>query len=265
MNKIKSFLNDLWNILRLPEMLILPGNLAFYLILSVAPIITLFGLIASYLSISTGSIASFIQSVFPSQIVEIIMPFLNRVDTGNIIVMILGFFVASNGADSIIVASNILYKNSNQNYIFRRIKAFVVTFWLLVLFVITLLFIAFGNLILSKVMIGSIGKFINNYYLIINIIKYLISIFTIFIAIKIVYTMSLNIKSKYVNKGAIFSTLSIVLITSCYSFYVTNTSKYDLLYGSLSNIVILMFLIYLISYVIVLGIAINHNYYKNNN
>ena len=31
MKRIKRFLIELWNLLRLPEMLILPGNLAFFL------------------------------------------------------------------------------------------------------------------------------------------------------------------------------------------------------------------------------------------
>lgn len=45
--RVKNILTKLYNIIRKPEMLILPGNLAFFLVLSVFPIIILIGLIAS--------------------------------------------------------------------------------------------------------------------------------------------------------------------------------------------------------------------------
>ena len=56
-----------------------------------------------------------------------------------------------------------------------------------------------------------------------------------------------KIKSKYVNYGALFATLSILLLTGGYSFYVTNIANYDVIYGSLANIAILMLLVYFIS------------------
>lgn len=50
--RVKNILTKLYNIIRKPEMLILPGNLAFFLVLSVFPIIILIGLIASTFSLS---------------------------------------------------------------------------------------------------------------------------------------------------------------------------------------------------------------------
>ncbi len=137
MKKVKKFIVDLWHVLRLPEMLILPGNLAFFLILSLAPIISLFGMIASSLSLSTDMIVDFISGAFPEQIMEIIEPFFNGsgLSVSNIIFVIVGFYIASNGPDSIITASNVLYKTENKNYIYRRVKAIFMTIWILILFV----------------------------------------------------------------------------------------------------------------------------------
>ena len=69
------------------------------------------------------------------------------------------------------------------------------------------------------------------------------------------------IPSKNMNKGALFTTLSWLLITSIYSIYVTNFADYSLFYGSLANIVILMIWIYILSYTLVIGIAINSDDY----
>ena len=71
-----------------------------------------------------------------------------------------------------------------------------------------------------------------------------------------------KIKSKYVNYGALFATIAIIVISTIYSAYVNDIAHYDIIYGSLANIIILMLLVYFISYVIILGIAINSNYYK---
>jgi len=272
LKKIKSYIIDLWNMLRLPEMQILPGNLAFFLMLSLAPLITLFGFIVSFFPVSVEGLTNFFGSVLPNDVINILMPFLNGdgLDASNIIFMIIVFYTASNGTDSLITASNILYENKDDNYIKRKIKALFMNVWLLLLFVFILLIMAFGSFILTKILAFSvIGKFILNNYLIITAFKLLLAFLTIFITIKIIYTMCLDgkIKSKYVNSGSLFATLSIMIVTSIYSFYVTNIAHYDIIYGSLSSIVVLMFLIYFISYIIVLGIAINCNYYKsiNNN
>mgnify|MGYP001853068342 CR=1 FL=1 len=265
---MKKFLTNLWHVLRLPEMLILPGNLAFFLILSLAPIVSLFGMVASSLSLSTSSIVNYISNLFPEEVVDIILPFFDGVNVTNILFVIIGFFVASNASDSLIIASNILYKCQNKNYIYRRIKALFMTFWLLTLFIVTLIVLAFGSFILTKLLsFGILGEFISHNYIIIIIVKTIIAFFIIFLIIKILYTLAPDkkIKSKYVNYGSLFATIAIIFVTTFYSFYVNNIAHYDIIYGSLANIAILMLLIYLISYIIVLGIAINNNYYEMNN
>ena len=50
-------------------------------------------------------------------------------------------------------------------------------------------------------------------------------------------------------------------MTLIYSYYVANFSNYDIFYGGLTNIVIMMMWIYLISYIIVIGISINTHAY----
>ena len=267
MKKIKKFLIDLWHVLRLPEMLILPGNLLFFLILSLAPLISLFGLVASSLSLSTSSITNYVSNFLPKEVIEILLPFIDGsgINITNIVLVIIGFFVASNGPDSIITASNFLYKTENKNYIYRRVKAIFMTFWLLLLFVFVLIVLAFGSFILNKLLsFGVLGEFISNNYIIIILIKTVIAFIIIFITIKVIYTIAPDktIKSKYVNYGALFATFAIIIITTFYSIYVNNVAHYDIIYGGLANIAILMLLIYIISYIIVLGIAINHNYYE---
>lgn len=77
-------------------------------------------------------------------------------------------------------------------------------------------------------------------------------------------SFKLFISSKYMNKGAIFATGGFIISTAIYSYYVNNIADYSYMYGNLSNIIILMILVYVISYILVIGIAINANIYELN-
>ena len=116
MSKIKKNIINLYNILRLPEMLILPGNLAFFLILSLIPTISLIGIFASSLSLSTESLISYLSTSLPKEVYNILFSFINSTDLGttSLLFFVVGFYVSSNGPDSLITASNILYKYDNQ-------------------------------------------------------------------------------------------------------------------------------------------------------
>lgn len=267
MNKIKNGLKQIWQSIRKPEMLILPGNLAFFLVMSLIPTISFFGIVASLFSLSTDLLTNSLKDFFPSNVVEILLPFIDGSTLeASVFLAIIGFFLASNGPDSLIIASNSLYKVQNQGYIGRRIKALVMTIFMVLLFAFILLFLAFGNLILKWLMgFEIIGTFIQNTYAIIIFLKISVAFIFIFLMIKILYTLApdTKIKSKFVNRGALFSTIAILLVTSIYSYYVTNIANYDAIYGGLSNIIVLIFLIYLLSYIIVLGIAINSSYYNS--
>ena len=267
MEKLKTTIRKLFEIIKNPVMRILPGQLAFYLVLSIAPMITLIGSIASLLSISIDSIVDFITEVLPLEVTEILLPFISGqgLNMNVVIFMITGFVLASNGPHSIIIASNALYKVKNKNYIYSRIKAFFMTILLVNLFFISLVVLGFGNTILSWFLEWNLFSFITKeIYWIFVLLKWPIAFIVVFYVIKVLYTMAPDkkIPSKYMNRGAFFVTSTFTLVTAIYSYYVSNFANYNLFYGGLSNIIIIMIWIYIISYILVLGIAINATYYE---
>lgn len=265
--RVKNILTKLYNIIRKPEMLILPGNLAFFLVLSVFPIIILIGLIVSTFSLSLDSIVAFINENLPRQIFDIITTFISGkgIDFNVGFFTVTAFVLASNGPHSIIVTSNTLYNFEQGSYLNRRIKALILTILLVLLFIFIIVVLAFGNIIVKAIFEIGILKNLSSFaYSMFVYLKWPIAFFIIFFSIKLLYTIApdYNIPSRYVNKGAIFTTLGWILTTAIYSYYVTHFSKYDIFYGSLSNIIILMMYIYFLSYILVLGIAINSSSYE---
>ena len=51
-NRINRFIKRILITIKRPEMAILPGQLAFFFVLSLVPIISLIGVVASFLSVS---------------------------------------------------------------------------------------------------------------------------------------------------------------------------------------------------------------------
>ena len=267
MQRLKGYLKKLYDIIVIPSMSYLPGNLAFFLVLSIFPILTLIGVIASSFSINIDSLVNVIDKALPNNVALILADFIQGkgFDRNIGIFMIIGFFLASNGADAIILASNNLYGFPNSDYIKRRIKAMFIIILIILLFIFMLGFLAFGNhiieLLLQLIKDNNLANLISSLF---NILKWPFSIFIIFFNVKLIYTIAPDWKilSKHTTKGAIFTTIGWIIAIEIYSYWVSNFSNYDIFYGSLSNIVVLMLLTYIVSYILVIGIAINVRSYE---
>ena len=265
MVRLKNILKRLINIIKDPAMLFLPGNLAFFLVLSIFPLLTLVGVIASFFSISIN-IPSIID-IIPDNVVDILIPYTvgKGFDTNVGLFMIIGFIIASNGADALVLASNKLYDIPNSSFLKRRIKDLLLIFLIILLVLFLFAFLAFGNQILVFIM-----RYVENdnikylIYKIFLLLKYPFSMFIIYFNIKIIYTIAPDSKiySRTTTKGAIFTTISWTIATVIFGYYIKHFSHYGLFYGSLSNIIILILWIYILAYILVIGIAINSGQYN---
>jgi membrane protein len=265
----KRGLKKLWHLISMPEMSILPGQIAFFLVLSLIPIVSLIGIIGPVFSLNLSSITTFVKDSFPSDISNIILPLITGkgLDVNMVVFLIMSFFIASNGAYSIIVASNMLYgRDENKGALKRRIKSIFLTILIVILFIFILLVPAFGdrifNLLRNTDIIAS--NFKDSIYYLYILIKWPLSLFLIYFVIKLIYTIApdKDIKSKTVTCGAFIASILWILVTNVYSYYVSNLAHYDIFYGSLSNVIILMFWVYLLSFTFVLGMVINVSYQK---
>lgn len=259
-----SYINRLLKIIKKPEVNILPGQIAFFIVQSVVPLIALIGCICSMFSISIGSLVKPFLETVPTAVIEVLKPAFSNPGITVGISIIIGFVFASNGTYSIIVASNLLFDSNSGSYLKRRIKAFFMIFILVLLFFFMVVVLGLGNVILRFILsfefMSNISEFI---YTIFILVKWPVAIILIFFAIKLLYTMSTddNIPSRYMNKGAIFTTVCCIVLTGIYSYYASNIANYSKFYGNLSNLVILMIWVYMLSYIFVVGIAINSENY----
>ncbi len=261
--KVRGFWNNFITILKRPEMAILPGQLAFFFVLSVVPIITLIGYGATFFKVPMTLIGNFLETVFSKDVVNLIVPTIGSTEFSFsfIVLIIIGFYIASNGAKSIILTSNTIYGIENKKKINIRIKAIIMTIIIVLLFLFILIVPLFGDKIIELIKYIQIDtKVVKSIEVIFYFLKGPFSWLFMFIGIKIIYTMAPDkkIPSSSVNVGALFATICWILTTAIYSYYVNHFARYDLLFAGLSNIVILMLWVYLLATIFVYGLALNY-------
>ena len=94
--KVKKFVKNFLDVMWQPEMLVLPGQLAFFFILSVVPIFTLISYGATYLNLSINFIIEFISREFGSDIANLVVPAVTdtSIAKGFFITMFIGYIIA---------------------------------------------------------------------------------------------------------------------------------------------------------------------------
>jgi len=266
--RFRRFYKKLKETRNIPEMSILPGQLAFFLLLSIIPLFALIGVIATRFNISIESLINNYSNNIPKEVSDFLLDITKgkSININVIIFCISAFILASNGPNSMIVGSNLLYKIDNKDKLNRRVKAIFMTIVLVILFSFVLLVPAFGDQIIKLIKEAIDNKEINKTVNIVySVLKYPVSIFIIYFFIKLLYVMApdRSIASRNTTLGALFTTFGWILFTEIYSFYVREFAYYNIIYGSVANLIILFLWIYILSYIFVLGMALNVTYYEN--
>lgn len=261
MERVRKVFKNILEVIKKPEMRVLPGQLAFFFVLSLIPLIALIGAIASTFSISIETLEETFLSAIPGGVSEMLLSAVSGKGLNfNIVVFFISAFIlASNGPHSMIITSNEIYKIKSKDIVSRRLKAIVMTFILVCLLSFLLIGPVFGNTIFEVLKQYSNSTTIEVLYTIFKVLKYPLSIVMVYINIKLLYVIAPDkkIETATTTQGALFTTISWILATEIYSVYVGKFSRYDIFYGSISNILILLLWVYILSYIFVLGMAFN--------
>lgn len=95
--------------------------------------------------------------------------------------------------------------------------------------------------------------------LLFNIGHFIVTFLLIFLAIGLIYKYAPHVQKKWKirSPGAILATVLIMAFTYLFSYWVNNIASYNKVYGSLGSILILMFLVFVNSLVLLIGFELN--------
>lgn len=142
---------------------------------------------------------------------------------------------------------------------FRAVRTMLVTLFTIAF---ALVILGYGDLILTWVMdILSLGavqveKYSHNIWL---SLRWIVGFALYFLMVGYNYYIlpTKRVKFRQVLPGSIFASVGMLLVTLVYSKYTSNVANYDLLYGTLSSIVAILFWFYFLAWVMCLGILVN--------
>jgi membrane protein len=239
---------------------------AFNLVLSIFPaILFLFSLIP-YVPIPNLNqhIMNFLASAMPAGIYQDSLPTINDIigkPKANLLSFgfILTLYAATSGVMEIMNALNKCHHSPiERGFIRKRLVAvaltFIVTFGLL--FAITAVIV--GQFVLSQ--LDNWGLFISElYYLLLHTTRFIaaIGIFYIVVCAVYYYGPSTQYRERFFTIGAAFSSVGAIALTRVFSFYLSNFSTYNKLYGSIGTLIGFMLWIYLLTLLLLSGFEMN--------
>lgn len=255
-----------------------PG-LAYYFLLSIAPITLALSYLAGFLFTGSSYLTSVIKEYLPGEIADIILSAVTPNSSAAGLVSTIVFFIftlylASRGlytlikiadyASGSLEASNI--KEVPKNFLRRHLKAIILTLLLILIINIALVVMVFGkvglDMAVSFIDMSSISRLLYGLY---HILSYPLAIALIFMILVLLYARmpTERLRFREAVPGAAVAALGLVAASLGFEFYLNYFFKSNAIYGALSGIIVLILWFFLISNVLVFGIVVNHAFKIN--
>ncbi|WP_195480097.1 YihY/virulence factor BrkB family protein [Lactiplantibacillus plantarum] len=225
--------------------------LAYYALMSIAPIILIAGNLIARFDLKSGQILVYAQEVIPSNVYQTFKPILvSFLSSGSSSSLSIGILVTVWSASKIIAAIrrslNEAYGVTDaQNAVWTRIIAFFLTLGLLLLIVGLAIFFTLSQLILDVILNltnltrAIIPNWINQ--LLEN--KNLITFVGMFVVAMLLYYFVPNakVKLRYIWTGALVTTIGWIVISQGFRVYIELFAKRITTYQTIGSLIVLMF------------------------
>jgi len=193
-------------------------------------------------------------------VIEVINSIINIPHSG---ALSLGFFLAlffaTNGFKSIIIAfnSSILVKD-DRSFLSLQWVSFVMSFVFSITTIIAIVTIIISEFLLSFLLeYGFLKEGALYYFLLIG--NWIIFVFMILFMVTFLYYSAPKIKAKFklITPGSLVATFVIIIFMIVFNAYLENFNKYNVLYGSIGTLLIVLLWIYVNAFILLLGFEIN--------
>ncbi len=247
------------------------AEISFYLLLFIFPFLIFTISIIVYIPTFTlNKSILIIKNIIPESAFNIIISIINSAIENKSLGFLISSFIFTLWTSSRLIRTLIRWMNKSYNV--KETRSFIKVVIISFIFTLSILIVIFSSTVL--LVFGKIiGDFIFNligldsiFIYIWNILRYIVGIFTIIIIMINLYkyTPNKNLKIKDVIPGSIISTLVWLSISFFYSYYANNFSNYEIIYGSIGGIIILITWLYLSSWSILIGLEVNVQLYLKN-
>lgn len=241
------------------------AQLAYYLMLSVFPFIIFFFSILQFTPLADADILKTIVAPLPPSTRDLFYDLIaNIISQGSIGLLSIGaigsIWSSSKGIMALMKAVNRAFDlEEDRPYLMIKGLSMLFTVGLFLILIVAFTVLVFGETIF-KTLFSSSTWYV---FAIWKVIKLVIPLTFMILVFTMLYKWSPSIK-KGIHittleslPGAIFSSIAWILLSTGFSFYVSNFSNYSKTYGSLGGVIVFLIWLYMSSIVIILGAEVN--------
>lgn len=167
---------------------------------------------------------------------------------------LLTFYFASNSINSVLTAFNSSFQfEVKRNPIKQRLISFGLLIVFSILVILAIAIILFGESVISWLDLGIAST------IALNIFKWLIILFLLFLAISLLYNLGNpeRVKWKIISAGTSLTTVVIILTSLGFSYYIDNFGKFNELYGSIGSLIAFLIWIQICSRILLIGFELS--------
>ncbi|MCX6304727.1 MAG: YihY/virulence factor BrkB family protein [Bacteroidetes bacterium] len=207
-----------------------------------------------------GIIEDFMPKMAYETVKETIIDIVTRPRSSLLILnLALTLYFSTNGVNSLIEAFNNTYHDLETR---ASYKQYLVSIFIVLinsfLLIIAIGLITFGSEVLTWILPDSIE---NSWIvvLLLQMLRWLIILGLLLMAISIIYYLAPARRKnfRFFSPGSLLATSLIVITTLAFNFYVDNFSRYNVLYGSLGTLMIVLVWIYINAISLIVGFELN--------
>lgn len=235
---------------------------AYYLMLALFPFIILIFMFLTVLGIDYIDQVDKILSVLPNDVIPTIKEYLaysKKISTSIFSPLLLTSILISSGAiTSLVKAFNIANDiKEGRSFFKQKLLSAIFLISLVIIFTITLLISSVGLELLREIFdtFGIKRVSASTFKTLIFLVDIL---FFFFIVCLMYYVLpAKKLSFKMILPGALFATPSITMISNLFGIYINNFTRYSLVYGSLTSIILLMIFLFFCALLLIIGEEIN--------
>lgn len=235
---------------------------AFYLMMSVVPMLMLMFTILQFTPLSKEMILEALAEIAHPEIMERVNEIVNNVYSGSFTLISFSalslLWVAGRGITGLTNGlNNIHHLRENRNYILQRIRSSFYTVLLVAAFIV-----AAGMLVLGvrfRTYITALFPFLPNNVFFFRLLLIPAALIILTLIFNALYVFLPNRKKQFSSQiwGAVFTTLSWCLFSFFFSIYLSVAKNLSVIYGGLLTIVVAMLWLYSCIYLFFFGAEIN--------
>ena len=241
------------------------ASTAFFLFLSMIPMLMLLCALIPYTPITEADLMDVATGITPDTMDSLVVNIIHDVYNKSIgivsVTAVVTLWSAGKGMLALMRGLNVINDvEEDRNYMVLRVVASLYTILILILMILSLLIMIFGN-----ILTGLVERRIPQTSYFFEILLHFRTLFvwfvlTIFIALMYTYVPGGKLGFKMQLPGAVVAAVGWSIITWFFSIYVDRFNGFST-YGSLTTIIILMLWLYSCMYIVMMGAFLNR-YFK---